>query len=360
MGIINTILSGELYKLRKYRIWRALFNDYKNNPLHPLQTYSIHKRGFTRGDWSILGLDKSNCSAYLSSKDYVRIHPLNGYYSKLIDDKVVIKYLFSGTALDRNMPEYYYLIDEDGILCPMMDGAKKQDLRMEDIYDLLREKKKLAVKLVTGSIGKGFYKAEYRDGKAFVNDKELTREEFCAFLPNCRNYIISEYLTTHPYLAEFWPSTANTMRFLVGRVGREWRMIKSFIRFGSKQTGSVENFNSGGILCYINEEGLFHGGYKIGYKGRKAYAIPVSEHVDTGKTLDGKIPCWDKVVEAANTIEALLPQTRYLGFDFVVTDKDEVKLLEINSLTSLDSIQLDGSILDTENGKWFFSSMGIG
>lgn len=52
-----------------------------------------------------------------------------------------------------------------------------------------------------------------------------------------------------------------------------------------------------------------------------------------------------------------MPQMKYMGFDFVVTDREQVKLLEINSLTSLDSIQLDRSILETENGKWFFSSL---
>ena len=49
--------------------------------------------------------------------------------------------------------------------------------------------------------------------------------------------------------------------------------------------------------------------------------------------------------------------TKYLGFDFVVTDTGGVKLIEINSLTSLDTMQADCSILETENGKWFFSDL---
>ena len=47
--------------------------------------------------------------------------------------------------------------------------------------------------------------------------------------------------------------------------------------------------------------------------------------------------------------------TKYLGFDFVVTSKDEVKLLEINSLSSLDALQFDVPMWENENGKWFFS-----
>ena len=43
----------------------------------------------------------------------------------------------------------------------------------------------------------------------------------------------------------------------------------------------------------------------------------------------------------------------YMGLDFVVTSKNEVKILEINTLTSLDAIQLQGSILKTPQGEFF-------
>lgn len=42
-----------------------------------------------------------------------------------------------------------------------------------------------------------------------------------------------------------------------------------------------------------------------------------------------------------------------MGIDFVVTSDERVKVLEINSLTSLDSIQLDSSILDTNAGDFY-------
>lgn len=134
-------------------------------------------------------------------------------------------------------------------------------------------------------------------------------------------------------------------------------MLKSFIRFGSRKTGNVENFNRGGVLCYIDPKGVFQGGYLLQKKGAHFRTTNISIHPDTKEELIGEIPCWNEVNNAVRGIEKLLPQTRYLGFDFVITDKNEVKLLEINSLTSLDSIQLDGSILNTENGKWFFKSL---
>ena len=227
----------------------------------------------------------------------------------------------------------------------------------KDILALLRSEQVLAVKLITGSIGRGFYKCEYRDGVIYVNDAETSEEGFETFLAGLKNYIVMEFLRPHEELAAFWPDTANTLRYLICRIDGEDHMLKSFIRFGSSKTGAVENFNSGGVLCYIDDNGVFDGGYIIDSSKKKLSSVFVEKHPDTEKSLKGVIPHWAEICKAAIDIAKYLPETKYLGYDFVVTDKDEVKLLEINSLTSLDAIQLDKSILETEVGKRFFSSL---
>ncbi len=358
MGLVRIALSGELYKLRRYRIYKGLLQDYiKYFPRIPY-VLSVHQRGFQVSDWEILNLNKDNYKGYLTTKQYNKIHPINGYYSKLIDDKINIKYVLSGTALSNAMPAYYFIFDEYGSIRPLMDSdCQKAVATPDDIFSLLKEKGQLALKLVTGSIGKGFYKLEYVDGKILANENELSSDSFLAFIKQLKNYVVCEYVNTNPYLAEFWPLTANTMRYLAGQVNGEWRMLSSFIRFGSKKSGVVENYNRGGILCYVDEQGRFSGGYELVKAGKKLHSKHIEYHPDTNKKLEGTIPCWSEVQRVAEGIGRLLPQTRYLGFDFVITDKNEVKLLEINSLTSLDCIQIDGSILDTENGRWFFSSI---
>lgn len=358
MGVLKILLSGELYKLRKYRIYNGLVRDYLKGFPHLLRVFSIHRRGFVLSDWEILNLNPEKCKGYLTTKQYNKIHPINGYYSKIIDDKMVMKYVVCGTDLDDLMPAYYYIIDEMGNIRPLMDAEKDCTAAdSEDICRLLREKKKLALKMVTGSIGKGFYKLEYADGEILANGKRVAKDQFADFLKPLKNYVVCEYVTPHPDLARFWPNTANTMRYLTGQVNGEWRLLSCFIRFGSKKSGEVENYNRGGILCYVDEKGHFSGGYELLTKNGRMYSKPVTHHPDTNQLLEGDIPCWDAVEKAAQGVERMLPQTRYLGFDFVVTNENKVKLLEINSLTSLDCIQIDGSILDTPNGKWFFSSV---
>lgn len=357
MGVIKILTTGELWRLRKYRIWKTFLDDYRRRPNRLIQTCSIHRAGFSRSDWEILGLEKENYQSFLSSKSYAAMHPINGYYSKLVDDKIVIKYIFAGTEAGTLMPEYYYLIDENGEIFPMMDHPGEGQTDVESILTLLQEKEKLALKLVTGSIGKGFYKLEYKDNAIIVSGKVISKTDFIGFLLQCKNYLVTEYLSTHPYLADFWPYTANTIRYLVGRVGNEWRVIKSFVRFGTEQSGEVENLGGGGVLCYVDENGFFENGYLLKQEEQKQTVTVLESHPQTQKLLKGQIPCWSEVRDAAVLIEKIFPQTRYLGMDFVVTDHSKVKLLEINSLTSLDSIQMDKSILETENGKWFFGAI---
>lgn len=357
---LKYIFSGDFHKLRRYSIWRSYIFDYKNHFLsRPLHVLSVHNKGFSMNDWEVMNLTDENYKLYLNSEQYHSVHPLNGKYSRIIDDKMTIKYVFYGTKVNTYMPEYYYCTDDDGTLYPLMDVPARtgKTASPADIQALLMEKKKLAFKPLGGSLGRGFCKVEIKNDKIYINNKETSTEDFYKFLPMLKNYLVLEYLIPHPYLARFCPDTPNTIRYLVGRVDGEWRLIKSFIRFGTKRTGCVENFNSGGILCYVNKEGHFHGGYAIHRENNRKSSLQVSEHPDTKLILDGDIPLWSELMNAVNEIEILLPQTKYLGFDFVITDKNKVKLLEINSLTSLDSLQLDGPIWNNENGKWFFSSL---
>lgn len=360
MRIISILKNHEFYKLKKYKVYGGMLSDYKKRPggANIFEIFSIHRKGFQVSDWKILRLNNENYKAFLSSKQYSNYHPINGYYTNLIDDKLTIKYILSGTELARYTPDYYYLIDETGHIFPMMDvPEKKEDYKSADILLLLKSTRVLAIKLVNGSIGRGFYKCEYTDEKLFINGDEVSEGEFSDFVLGLKNYIVMEYLRPHEELSAFWPTTANTIRYLLCRIDGDYRMLKSFIRFGSKKTGEVENFNSGGVLCYINEDGQFNGGYIIDRSKKKLSSLFIEQHPDTGKAIVGTIPMWTEVKKAAMDIARYLPETKYLGYDFVVTNTNEVKLLEINSLTSLDSIQMDCSILETEVGKKFFSSL---
>ena len=222
------------------------YNDYKNHEAGLLATMRIHSRGFNVSDWKCMSLTKDNYKSYLTTAQYYSMHPINGSFSKWIDDKLTLKYLLAGTHLDKYMPEYYMQIDEEGKLLPLPNLKEKDIIDVTSVVDLLIDKKELAFKLIAGSIGEGFYKVEYVDNCIYVNGIVKTELEFIAFVEGLRNYIIIEYLHPHKMFEKFSPRTTNTIRYLAGRYDDgTMRMLKSYVRFGTEQSGFVENFNRG-------------------------------------------------------------------------------------------------------------------
>lgn len=327
-------------------------DDYKQHKMPYFKIWEVHHRGFTVSDWMFLKLTKYNYRSYLSNVQYYRMHPLNGKYSYIIDSKWTLKQHCVGTELDKYMPKYYYSIDSEGKIERLMDCPYENEIASkEDIARLLRDEGPLAIKLVSGSIGKGFIKGEFRGEKFILNGEELDENEFCTRISELRNYLITEYLYPHNELAKYCPYTCNCIRYLAGRFDGKMQMLKGFIRFGTEKSGFVENYNAGGVLCYLNKKGEFCCGNEIDFISGQNCLI--DEHPDNGTRLEGKIPHWAELLEAVNKFGEVLPQLSYLGIDFVITSDERVKVLEINSLTSLDSLQLDSSILETEAGRFY-------
>lgn len=328
--------------------------DYKKHKGEFLKVYSIHRQGYSWDDWHVNELTKESCSEYLRTAQYYAMHPLNGQYSHWIDDKLTLKYLCVGTSLDKYMPKYYYQIDGNGkvLALPDADHQNGDCCTAEDIIRILENLGELALKRVAGSLGEGFYKAAYKDGVYYLNDAKYSKAELVEKFEELKDYLVTEYLHPHKELVPFCADTANCIRYLVGRDEKdEMRMIKSFIRLGTKASGFVENYNAGGVLCYISENGNFEVGNLFDNASGRNQVIHT--HPDTGIELKGHIPLWNEIREAAEMFGKHFPQMTYLGIDFVVTNKNEAKILEINSLTSLDCLQLEGSILKTSRGEFF-------
>lgn len=330
------LMAGEFYQdYKKYSFFKA---------------YRIHKYGFTVMDWTFLRVTPENYRDYLSNAAYYGMHPINGDFTTWIDDKLTLKYLCAGTALDCYLPEYYFQVDACGTILPLMDYASdKAVTKAEDVAKLLREKGELAIKRVSGAIGEGFYKAQYSDGAYLMNDKTLSEKGFCQMLCGLENYLIIEYLHPHKDITAYCPNTVNCVRYLAGRVGDELMMLKGYIRFGTIQSGFVENYNIGGVLCYLDKNGCFCEGNVIDHGDNRV----IHQHPDNGTELKGRIPLWDAIEKAVADFGNYFPQLSYMGFDFVVTDDEKIKLLEINSLTSLDGLQIDGPIFSMPGGVFF-------
>lgn len=328
------------------------YKDYKAHKGSLFKILNAHKKGWSYSDWCILGINDTNRKQYLSTYDYCTLHPLNKEYSQWIDDKLTLKYILHGTPAGIYMPDYYFQIESDGTILSLMDCTDGYR-GLEGIVRLLQEKKTLAFKLIKASLGLGFYKAEYTEDKKYLlNGEEYDEDRFVEKIKGLRGYLVTEYLKPHEAFKKYCDKSVGCLRYIVGR-SKEGEIVDiySFMRLGTKRSRFVENYNSGGVLVIVDSDGQYSFGNVIDYD--RYCNVRVDKHPDNGIELKGQIPFWDNIVSAAHTVAETLPQLTYMGIDFCVTDDNRIKIIEINSLTSLDSIQLDKSIYETQGGVFF-------
>lgn len=354
-----------LFLARKHKMSRwggralagSFLKDFKHSRLGFKEIIDIHDKGFTVEDWMFCRINDKNYRDYMSSAQYMSLHPINGEYSKYIDSKLDLKKLCLNTQLNKYLPDYYFQIDRNGNLIALSEcPIEYKAATLKDILDLLEIKKELAIKVLSGSLGEGFIKAEFKDGKYILNGENLDKEECISRIKGLRNYLITEYLQPHIDIAKVFPYTTNTIRYLVGIDDGNVITIKKFIRFGTKTSNFVDNYAAGGVLCFINDYGKFNVGNILNED--KSSNVEILYHPDTGSLLNGEIPLWKCIENITKEFCSTFPQFRYLGFDYVVTSNNKIKILEINSLTSLDALQFDGSILQGNAGSFFKKLLG--
>ncbi len=342
-----------------WMLTRSYINDYKWGGVNDyIKIHKAHKAGFCYNDYLILDID-NRTDKCLTTRDYCSLHPFNGNCSAWIDDKLTLKYILNGTSLQQYMPEYYFQINNSNSILPLTDCPTEfTDTVIDNIIRLLENKKCLAFKKIKASLGVGFIKAEFvQDNSYRLNGISYSREQLREELYKLTDYLVMEFLEPHPQFAKFSKESLGCLRYLVGRrLSGELVEILSFMRLGTKQSGSVENYNAGGILTYV-KNGMYNGGHMLDVKIMKD--ISIIRHPDNNEEIKGYIPHWDEVKGVALKIACLLPQLSYMGIDFAITKDNKLKILEINSLTSLDCMELEESVYDMPQGEFFKERLGI-
>lgn len=153
---------------------------------------------------------------------------------------------------------------------------------------------------------------------------ETTKDEYYQLFQKYRyNFTFQKLVEQHPILAEYNPTSVNTIRIVTYRDFQKRRkVLYACLRFGGE--GSVmDNVCSGGGYTGVDVQT----GKLIDRKRYTYYQMDVPKISDT---MPNDIPCWDKIKEAAMQLHSRLPHLNIVGWDFALSPDEKPILIEFN------------------------------
>ena len=349
------MVSGKLVRRvfdpRQGRLVREVRTALANRHVVPLRRQlAAWRHGFYAETTRMYDFDTYGFDAYVS--DYERVTTLaslnrNNY---ILDDKVVT----------------YLFLHEVGLPTPTVHGfvheGKVVWLREEPprggLDGLLERRGRLVVKSRSGSGGTGFALLRREAGTTYVNGRPVANS---AQALEGGSLLISDFVEQHEQLAAVYPNTTNTTRVMTFRDADtdEPFVACATQKFGTTRSEPVDNFAAGGLSAGVDIDAgvLRHAKYREPRAGAKdSREIGwLHEHPDTGMRITGmRIPHWQMVMDGAGRAAAALPDSRYVGWDLVIT-ADGFSILEGNNRADV-NVQMHGPLLVDERIRRFFAS----
>lgn len=334
-------------------LWRRIKKDFFAKTGVPIrQKLWAYRLGFLSDKITRYSLSNANANLYLPELRYLAMHPINGKYGRWIDDKLTLRHTYGSYA--EFLPKYYFHLDSGCVLrLPDCPGCINRPPTIDDVLALLHDEGCFAIKPLSASGGRGFYKLSAIDGVLAINNIPATTGKVKEFLKQLHDHIVTEYLFSHPEIRNIYSGTPNTVR-LIAIYDRDFgpQIVHGSIRFGVKASGLVDNVDAGGLFCLIDlNDGRLSQARQL-ISGRMTH---LDQHPDSGKTLIGFVlPNWGDIKITISEIGSRYPQLRWVGYDIVITEKG-FKIIEINSLPDIEYIQEEfGPLLANEHARRFF------
>ncbi|MGM9614330.1 MAG: sugar-transfer associated ATP-grasp domain-containing protein [Oscillospiraceae bacterium] len=324
------------------------------------------ERGFVPGRQRLFGeaFNENTYLNYYPDFDYFMAHPLNNHFAFWINDKLTLKYMLNTPELSKYMPEYYLYIENDGHYSYLMDAPSSIKKDSDFLYNLLIEKKHLALKPNHGSGGRGFFGLLYQNGQIYMNGKLISREEFEELKLTLNGYIVTEFIAQSKEMENVFEGTDCALRIVLYKkvqeqleADSEYGCMIAYARFGSSRSDFASNLCHGGLAVQIDwDTGTYRGGFRgnsqfWGEEGAKGF----STHPDTNVRIDGmRVPHWNAVKAGLIDICCYLSSLDFFGMDVIITE-DGFKLCEINSApsTGLGQFHQGKCCLDNEDARKF-------
>lgn len=245
-----------------------------------------------------------------------------GYYAdKNVFDKLLPSSYMPKTIV-RKITDTYY--DDKYQYVSDLDDSKLQILTQETSSDTLVLKP-----TVSGMSGRGVevFRKENGEWKNILSKEKLSVAYLDNYSSGGANFILQEGVKQHPYMAQFNPTSVNTLRLSVYRSVKD---NKSHVTGAAMRIGRhgsvVDNACAGGAIIGISlKDGILNKSL-VDISG---HIIHTFNNIDFSKG-DYRIPYWDKVIAFAESVCDCLPHCKLFALDICIDEDGNTKLLEFN------------------------------
>ena len=161
---------------RQAKLWvRKLYRDFTDRNGYSMgQKLWAYRHGFMPQQVDVFGITRDNYKDFISEREYIYLRPLNGKYSKWVNDRVTVRNIFK--PFKKNLPDVYYQFSERDLglhIIPL--DADKAKAGREDVLELIRQKQ-IVILASAGGRKSVAIKAEgdmFIAGGTAFNDKEI-------------------------------------------------------------------------------------------------------------------------------------------------------------------------------------------
>lgn len=340
------------YKIRGIWAERRRVREFRReNAKYPTELNSnlkkkFYKKGFFANNIINYELTENDYEEYVSDWDRLfNIREMNQHHKFVLKDKMIFHNYF------RNKPcivPPLAFINRGSLI----DFSTQQILSPEKLIE--RSENDLILKPCRGGEGDDVFKlkVKYQKKSAALGilKKTLQKKE---------SYVLQECIKQNGIYREINPYAVNTIRILTMQdpnTGEPF-IARAVQRFGSEESGYVDNWSAGGLSVDID---LKEGTYKKGAARAKNDGLRwFSRHPDTKEKFEGvEIRNFQQIKTKVLELSKELFYLNYIGWD-VVPLKNDFRILEGNYNSGVRLFQIHGGLLKEPRIKNFYEKNNV-
>lgn len=349
----NLIYDTFLKKDGAWRRWKACFCLFRHIPY----ILKLHKQAV--GDkkslitvatdmwlliWKHFGINVIQESPvlfvdeYFTGRLHLKKHPIEEYI--LEREGVTIFWISSVLQwgkirqLDHKITGWQWLTDK-GIAAPKRLGHlirknntviwQKTDEQTGTVQELLSQNdNSVFIKPNDGALGKGCAVLQQKNGNLYINEKLSSTSDL--YHTVTEPLLIEEHIKSVPELAQFHPSSLNTLRLITMRKpDGSLYLDRAVIRMGVNNS-NVDNWSAGGVCVKINDDGTLdeYGHFKDISK------YPCKTHPDSNIEFKGfAIPQYHEAVQMVLKAHSKVKRINGMGWDVAISPRGPI-IIEMN------------------------------